>query len=137
MRWIGPWAVLVCGCVDYQFAAVKDRSGLEGDTGGLAGTDGDVTVDSGGSGDGSLPNTSFGDGDTGEPDDPEDIEDTCALAENLTGYLDRYQSPGDGRVLYCHGTGNGGFVLVDSDIRSCFPHLNHRHDVFPSTGCDS
>lgn len=133
-RWFGVWAVVACGCVDYQFAAVKDRGGLEGDIGGLAGTDGDVTIDSGGSGDGTLPEGADGGGDTG---DPEDIEDTCALAENLTGYLDRYQTAGDGRVLYCHGTGNGRFVLVDSDISSCFSHLNHRHDVFPSTGCDS
>ncbi|MFN7145426.1 MAG: hypothetical protein ACK4YP_16755 [Myxococcota bacterium] len=135
MRWIGLVTVLACGCVDYQFAAVKEADGLRGDTGGLPDTDDRAAADSGGSQTGTTPDP--GSGAVPDTGDPGDVEDTCAIAENLTGHLDRYQTPGDGRVLYCHGTGSGRFVLVESDISSCFPHLDHRHDVFPSTGCDS
>jgi hypothetical protein len=71
------------------------------------------------------------------PADTATIEEICELAANLTGYLDRFQTAGDGRVLYCHSGSGDGYNLVDSDIDSCSAHLDHRYDVFPSTGCDS
>ena len=65
-------------------------------------------------------------------------EDVCSGVNPLDLSLDIMQVPGDGRVLYCHGGGGGGhWTLVESDISSCLPHLQHEGDVFPTTGCDS
>lgn len=126
----GTFGVLACGCLDYQFTVAKDAGGAQDDTGPLGVGDRYSIGDSGDAGEGG---SSLFTGDTASGPDP----DVCERAENLTAYLDRFQVPDDGHVLYCHGTGGGGFVLVDSNISSCFPHLDHRWDVFPSTGCDS
>lgn len=80
---------------------------------------------------------------TGEPGTGSTIdtgltdEQICTYAASLAGYLDRYQTAGDGHVLYCHSSGGSNWTFVDSNISSCLPHLNHAYDVFPTTGCDS
>ena len=71
-------------------------------------------------------------GDTGWDDD-----DVCDQALALDDYLDTFQESGDGKVVYCHRGGGENWTLVESDISACLPHLNHRGDVFPTTGCDS
>ena len=40
-----------------------------------------------------------------------------------------------GNVAFA-GSGNN-YTRIDTDISSCLPHLNHRNDVFPTTGCDT
>jgi hypothetical protein len=87
------------------------------------------------------------DPDTDEPDtdepgtdepDPDLTEDQiCEKAAALTITLDPYQTPDDGRVVYCHSGSGGGYNYIESDISSCLPHLNHDYDVFPTTGCDN
>jgi hypothetical protein len=65
-------------------------------------------------------------------------QEICEEAARIAGYLDPYQTPGDGKVLYCHSGGGPNYTFVDSDISSCLTHLsNHASDVFPTTGCDS
>ena len=129
-RWFSLVGALACGCVDYEFAPVVDRGGFEGEEDGFGpGLDGALGDDTDGRGDGGT----FATDDSGGGDGVS----TCETAGNLTEYLDTFQVTGDDRVLYCHGTGGGNFVLVESDISACFPHLDHRFDVFPATGCDS
>jgi hypothetical protein len=77
-----------------------------------------------------LPDTDF-------PDQPGEDDDLCSKAARTAGYLDSFQTPGDGKVLYCHRGGGPHYVLVDTDISACLPHLDHVNDVFPSTLCDS
>lgn len=131
-RWVSLLGLLACGCVDYQFASAKDNGGAFGDAESLLAGMGDSAGDTGAAGDGE---TSSYTGETGAGG--EGGEGVCVVTENLTQWLDTFQVTGDARVLYCHGTGGGQFVLVESDISACFPHLDHRWDVFPSTGCDS
>jgi hypothetical protein len=68
----------------------------------------------------------------GEPD-----EDACTKAERVDGYLDHFQTPGDSRVYYCHRGGGPHYVMLETDISACLPHIDHENDVFPSTLCDS
>jgi hypothetical protein len=70
--------------------------------------------------------------DTGLTDD-----EICDRAASLAGYLDAWQTAGDGRVYYCHSSSGTNWVFVESDISSCIPHLNHNYAVFPTTGCDT
>ncbi len=70
--------------------------------------------------------------DTGLTDD-----EICESADALAGYLDPWQTAGDGRVYYCHSSSGSNWVFIESDISSCLPHLNHGFDIFPTTGCDS
>lgn len=64
-------------------------------------------------------------------------DEICELAAALALTLDPYQTPGDGRVVYCHSGSGSSYNYIETDISSCLPHLNHDHDVFPTTGCDS
>jgi hypothetical protein len=98
---------------------------LDGDTGGSSGGDGGTDL-------GDTGTSSTGDSGTGEIPD-----DVCELAAATSGYLDAFETPGDGRVLYCHSGSGKSYVFVDSDIDSCLAHLDHRGDVFPTTLCDS
>lgn len=61
----------------------------------------------------------------------------CETAANLVGYLDGYQTAGDGKVLFCHSQNGNKWVYIESDISACLPHLGHAYDIFPTTGCDS
>jgi hypothetical protein len=70
------------------------------------------------------------------PTDPTGDE-ICELAAALVIELDPYQTPGDGRVVYCHAGGGTNIHYIETDISSCLPHINHPGDVFPTTGCDS
>jgi hypothetical protein len=79
----------------------------------------------------------YGDRDVPEEDSGDDMDAICDLAQNITSYLDDYQTPGDGRVLYCHSGSGHSYNLVDSDVDACSAHLDHDWDVFPSTGCDT
>ncbi|MBL8619529.1 MAG: hypothetical protein JNM72_28210 [Deltaproteobacteria bacterium] len=74
--------------------------------------------------------------DTGAPaPDPGDA-DFCAYAAATSGYLDLFQTAADGKVVFCHWAGSG-FVVIDTSISACIPHLGHTSDVLPSTLCDS
>lgn len=81
--------------------------------------------------------TGGGGGDTGTPWDGEDADDFCDKASRVTGYLDTFQVPDDGRVVFCHRQGGPHFTAIDTSISACMPHLDHTYDVFPSTLCDS
>jgi hypothetical protein len=81
-----------------------------------------------------------GTGDPGTPDEPDPNlteDEICEKAAALTITLDPYQTPEDGRVVYCHSGSGGGYNYIESDISSCLPHLNHEYDVFPTSGCDN
>ena len=156
---------LLLACSDYELKAPpEDGTGGGGETGSTPATD-TATTDSGsdsGRGEDEVPDTGApdtgtpdtGTPDTGTPDTapdrpdidipdtdfpekPGDEDDLCSKAARTAGYLDKFQTAGDGKVLYCHRGGGPHYVLVDSDISSCLPHLDHENDVFPSTLCDS
>ena len=63
-------------------------------------------------------------------------EEICERAARVFGYLDRFQTPGDGRVFFCHFTGSGWHYL-ETDISACLSHAQQHSDTFPTTGCDS
>jgi hypothetical protein len=96
-------------------------------------TDGDTDADA--DTDGDTDGDTDADADT-DTDVPEIPDDACEQAVELDGYLDQFEVPGDGRVFYCH-SGSGNYVQIESNISSCLPHLNHSHDVFPTTLCGS
>lgn len=89
----------------------------------------ETPTDTGGPGDGTTGPDPL---DTGLTDD-----ELCEAAAALSSILDPYQTEGDSRVTYCHSSSGSNWHLIDSDISSCLPHLNHSYDVFPTTGCDS
>jgi hypothetical protein len=64
-------------------------------------------------------------------------EDACEPGVALTTYLDARQVPGDGNVTFCHSGDGGAYLFLDTALSSCFAHLAHAWDVFPTTGCDS
>jgi hypothetical protein len=76
---------------------------------------------------------------TGTPGTDTDLteEEICEAAAALTITLDPYQTPDDGKVIYCHSSSGGSYNYIDSNISSCLPHLNHNYDVFPTSGCDT
>jgi hypothetical protein len=76
--------------------------------------------------------------DTGAPlDTAWESEDAfCSAAALISTYLDALQTPGDGKVIFCHYAG-GHYNIQDINISACFPHLSHVQDVLPSTLCDS
>lgn len=100
---------------------------------------GDGSGDDGSGDDGSGGDTGVtGDGSGGDTGTGGEIpDDACVIAAEIDGYLDGFQTEGDGRVLYCHSGSAKSYVFVDSDIDSCLAHLDHRGDVFPTTLCDS
>ena len=103
----------------------------DGDSDADADADGDADVDTDTDTDTDTDNTPFID--TGLTD-----QEICENAAVIAGYLDPYQTPYDGKVLYCHSGGGTSYTFVDSDISSCGSHLTgHANDVFPTTGCDS
>ena len=63
-------------------------------------------------------------------------EEICQNAALVAGFLDAYQTPNDGQVTYCHGTG-GGYNYLNTSISACETHANHNNDIFPTTLCDS
>lgn len=86
------------------------------------------------------------DDETAPGDDDDDVtpgdtgltgDEICELAAALVIELDPYQTPDDGRVVYCHAGGGSNLHYIETDISACIPHLNHPGDVFPTTGCDS
>ncbi|MFZ5475750.1 MAG: hypothetical protein ACOZNI_03150 [Myxococcota bacterium] len=125
------WISLLVACSDYNLHHIEPEATGE-DTGGAFGPG----FDDGGLADGGVGSgrslASEG-GDTGDVD----VDDVCRLAANLTGYLDDFQTPEDGKVVFCHSGSGEDYVLVDSDVDACSAHVQHRWDVFPTTGCDS
>jgi hypothetical protein len=113
----------------YPDDGTPDGDGDDGSSGGDGGTGGG----DGSGGDTGVTGEEGGDSGTGG----EIPDDACVLASEIDGYLDAFQTAGDGRVLYCHSGSGKSFVFVDSDIDSCLAHLDHRGDVFPTTLCDS
>jgi hypothetical protein len=129
-----------------------DPDGLNGPGGGgteeTTPTDVDTAApgDTGGGGTGATGDDDDDDDTTGDetppewtgtvPTDPTNDE-ICQLAAALVIELDPYQTPDDGRVVYCHAGGGDNLHYIETDISSCLPHLNHPGDVFPTTGCDS
>ncbi|TNE84182.1 MAG: hypothetical protein EP330_30660 [Deltaproteobacteria bacterium] len=88
------------------------------------------------------------DADTDVPVDTSDENALCAYAAYTAGFLDQFQDPNDGSVLFCHKDGQGRYGLVNSSFNSCQRHwTNHRStevidgltveagDVFPTLGC--
>ena len=75
----------------------------------------------------------------GPPDPPPVLtQDDCVTAETTSGFLDKFQTPGDDKVVYCHRAGGDNYVVIDSNIDSCLSHwASHVPDLFPSTLCDS
>ena len=61
----------------------------------------------------------------------------CQHAADIDGYLDAFETAGDGKVLYCHSSSGKNYVLVESDIDSCLTHMGHKYDIFPTTLCGS
>lgn len=143
---------LFVACSEYALKTPSEGSGA-GDTAAGPGTD---TADEGtdsspdtdtdatppeghdsDSGDSGGPPDTSSPPDSGDPGpDPED-PDFCEKAASIAGFLDSYQVPGDGRVIYCHSGTGRHYTIIDTDISSCLPHLDHVADVFPSTLCDS
>jgi hypothetical protein len=152
-----PLLALLVGCSEYTLDAKDGDPGAPDDTGSAAvadsgGTRGGDTAAEGGStlpGDTASPDSGApGSGppdtsvpDTGLPDtgfpDTGGGDDLCSLAARTAGYLDAFQVPGDGQVLFCHRESGPHFVEINTNISACIPHLDHTHDVFPTTLCDS
>jgi len=63
--------------------------------------------------------------------------DLCDWALHVAGFLDAYNTPGDGKVIYCHQSGGPNYVMQDTSVSSCLTHIAHAGDVFPTTICDS
>jgi len=141
--------LLLAACFEYGFGKPEDGSGTfpgsdagspGADTtadndGGDTSTGGDTTPggdDSTGGGGDDTATTTPGD-DTG----PGGGEPDCEEAKRTTGYLDGFQRPGDGKVVFCHRQGGPNYVIINTDIDACLPHLDHDQDVFPTSGCDS
>jgi hypothetical protein len=61
----------------------------------------------------------------------------CEWAAHVAGYLDQFQTPGDGLVWYCHNDGGPDTVFQESNVDSCLTHIAHSGDIFPTTICDS
>ncbi|MCA9493359.1 MAG: hypothetical protein KC621_25685, partial [Myxococcales bacterium] len=111
-------------------------SGGTGSGGTGSGGTGSGGTGSGGTGSGGTGSGGTGSGGTATGGTPTTDQELCERAAGLAGYLDQWQTAGDGRVYYCHSS-SGNYTFVESDISSCLPHLNHNFDVFPSTGCDT
>ncbi len=80
----------------------------------------------------------WSDTDTAGDTDPGTIsESDCVKASRVPGWLDQFQTPGDGKVIFCHRNAPGKWSVIDTRIRSCIPHAGHLRDIFPSTLCDS
>jgi hypothetical protein len=62
---------------------------------------------------------------------------TCARASRIPGYLDRFQTPGDGKVVFCHRTSAGSWTRIDTSTSACIHHAGHLLDLFPRTLCDN
>lgn len=108
------------------------------------GTPGDGTPGDGTPGDGTPGDGTPGDGTPGDTDLPVEpptvttpTDADCVVASNIADHLDPFQVPGDGRVRYCHRTSPGNWVMIETDISSCVPHIHHDLDIFPTTICDS
>jgi hypothetical protein len=126
---------LVSACSDYTVSKIGDDAvGASADDSGTLEAD---TADALADGDGDGHGESADGDDPDDGDGPDVPDDTCERAANISGYLDRFQVAGDGRVLYCHSSSGRGFVVIASDISSCLPHLDHRYDIFPTSLCDS
>jgi len=63
--------------------------------------------------------------------------DLCDWALHVAGFLDAYNTPGDGKVIYCHQSGGPNYVMQDTSVSSCLTHIAHAGDVFPTSICDS
>ena len=106
------------------------NTGDDDDNGtGTGGGGGDGGGGDGGGGDTASTATTS---DTGLTDD-----EFCQKAATLSGFLDGFQTPDDGKVVFCHSGSGSHYSKNDTDISACLPHLNHTNDVFPTTGCDS
>ena len=153
--WMIVW--LLAGCSDYGFGKDPNRHDP---------TDTDVDTDHADTGE-SRPDTAdtfdsaideTGDTDTdadsdsdtdadtdADSDSDTDIDtgslyipqDACEYAVQIDGYLDQFETAGDGRVLYCHSGSGHNYNLVESSVDSCIPHLAHIFDIFPTTLCGS
>ena len=55
----------------------------------------------------------------------------------MAGFLDPLQTPGDGKVIFCHSSGGSNYVYNDTSISSCLTHISHAYDIMPTTICDS
>lgn len=139
------------GCSEYGLSKPDDVPGtaVEPDTAGSSGT-GDTTgsgdsgstdtsarPDQGTEGDADADADADTDADTDVDTDTGFPEDLCDKASRTTGYLDHFQTSGDGKVLFCHREGGPNYVEIDTDVSACLSHLDHDLDVFPTTGCDS
>jgi hypothetical protein len=115
-----------------------------GDTDTVPGGGGDTdTVPGGGGGDtDTVPGWDTADTWT-VPDTGHDTDTTigpwiCVRAQQIQGFLDRFQTPGDRKVIFCHRAATGKWVVIDASISSCISHAkSHLIDEFPSTLCDS
>jgi len=70
----------------------------------------------------------------------DDSDPDCAAQTICTtpGYLDLLQTPGDGRVSFCHSEDGSLFDFINTSTEECEPHNTlHEFDRFPTTGCDS
>ena len=81
-------------------------------------------------GTGTVPTIDTGTWDTGG-------WDVCDWALHVAGFLDAYNTPGDGKVVYCHQSGGPNYVMNDTSNAACLTHIAHLGDVFPTTICDS
>ena len=69
--------------------------------------------------------------------DGEIEERDCVIATQVSGWLDQFQTPLDGKVVFCHRTSLGNWTIVDASISACRAHAYHLLDQFPSSLCDS
>ena len=49
--------------------------------------------------------------------------DTCDFADHIDGYLDQFQTPGDGKVWFCHSLNGNSFNLIETSNAACIPHI--------------
>ena len=61
----------------------------------------------------------------------------CDFASLVTGFLDQFQTPYDGKVIFCHSSSGNSYTQIDTNNSSCLTHINHAYDIFPTTLCDT
>ena len=53
------------------------------------------------------------------------------------GWLDAFQTPGNGLVLFCHwDPATNAYLTLNVATATCLTHIGHSLDLFPTTLCD-
>ena len=142
-------ALTLWGCTEYGFGSdpvPNGRAGGDTDVALIGDGDTDPSHDTD-SGEGTIvdnPDDTDPTDDTGADQDTDGGEipdiptkDDCALAVDIFDWLDQFQVPGDDRVYFCHSGSGGNYSMVGANVDSCLKHLDHPHDIFPATLCDT